>query len=226
MSNDDRYLSRPPDKLRRRISVQDSPDAEKGGIYGIIGTVSLILAIGTPIALLHDDRAAEAAVMGVMFAITAVVALAISVSLLRGTVMVERQPGSHEFSEDKQARGLYDRINAVTKHSTAGWDDDLWQAFFTIGKLLDEKKALNSVTLAQELHDEIDVLIAELDDMIVARKALVDQRRRLGMELTVPGTEAQRIEAGVAEEMEELAMRPLLRQRIAEIKSEGPGELT
>lgn len=226
MNNDDRYLSRPPKKLSREITAQDRLDEREGAIYGILAGFGLLISVAGLAVGLCVDGAEESLFVSGMMGICTVLLIVRSVPLLRKEYTGELGPDPDDFGEDKQTRGLYGRIRAVTKHSTAGWGDDLWQAFFTVGQLIDEKRSLNSVTLAQELHDEIDVLVGELDEMITARKAMVDQRRRLGMDLTVPGTEAQRIEAGVTEEMEELAMRPLLRQRVAEIKNEGPGELT
>lgn len=123
---------------------------------------------------------------------------------------------------DLQARGLLRRISEATFYSTAGFDDDLWQAFFVIGRLIDEKKQLTSIPLAKEVYDDIATLVAELNAMITARVNLIAQRRELGLSLMVPGNETQRVAAGLAEEMEELAMRPLLRARVADIKTSYP----
>lgn len=224
MNNVYRYLSAPPDNLRRRPHWEDGY-LLPGFTLLMISTVILLSGLVTAALIITGSVESNVGWNVGIGAMVTVSGLGVAASLAICLSFTDEIPPS-SFGHDRQARGLYDRIKAVTKHSTAGWDDDLWQAFFTIGKLIDEKKSLTSVTLAQELHDEIETLVAELDEMITARQALVDQRRRLGMELTVPGTEAQRIEVGAVEEMEELAMRPLLRQRIAEIKNEGPGELT
>lgn len=224
MNNDDRYLSTPPERLHRRAHWDDGYQLPGLSLL-MISTVFLLSGLVTAALIIAGTVESSVGWNLGIGAMVAVSGLGVTATLKTCLSFTDEIP-SGSFGHDRQARGLYDRIRAVTKHSTAGWDDDLWQAFFTVGQLIDEKKALNSVTLAQELHDEIDVLVAELGEMITARKAMVDQRRRLEMDLTVPGTEAQRIEAGVTEEMEELAMRPLLRQRVAEIKNEGPGELT
>lgn len=199
-------------KKLRRLSSQ---------LYGLgfIGTLGLLLAVAfvnfSPWTIIVFIAVALASAAS---AITAT-DLSTDRDLSADTMTIY---GGH----DPQVGGYFNRIVAATQYSTAGWKDDLWQSFFVIGRLVDEKKALSSEKLAQELFDEIQALVDELEEMITAREQVIVHRRRLGMTLQVPGTEAQRIEAGAVEEMEELALRPLLRQRIAEIKSEGPGELT
>lgn len=218
MPNEDRYLSKPPDHLRRRMRWFDSHRMTSLNLL-IVSSIFLISGLVTAVLILSG--AVESSVgwnIGIG-AMTLVSGAGVAASLATSLSFTEEIP-AESFNDDKQARGLYVRIKEVTKYSTAGWDDDLWQSFFTIGQLIDEKKALNSISLGRELYDEIEALVSELDEMITARESLVAERRRLGVDLTVPGTEAQRIEAGLSADMEELAMRPLLQQRLTEIGSD------
>lgn len=195
----------------RRLSSQ---------LYGVgfIGTLGLLLAVA------FVDFSPWSIIVFIVVALASA-ASAIMASDLSTDRDLSADTMTISGGYDPQVGGYFNRIVAVTHYSSAGWQDDLWQSFFVIGRLVDEKKTLSSEKLAQELFDEIEQLADELEEMITAREQVIEHRQRLGMTLQVPGTEAQRIEAGAAEEMEELAMRPLLRQRIAEIKSQGPGEL-
>lgn len=219
MDNDDRYLSAAPNHLRRRAHWNDGYRLPGANIL-LISTIFLLSGL-IMAALMITGKAESSLVWDVAIAATIGISGAgVAFSLAMCLSFTQEVP-SESFNHDSQVRGLLVRIEEVTKHSTAGWEDDLWQAFFTIGQLIDEKKAVNSTTLSRELYDEIEDLVAELKEMIAAREALVAERRRLGIDPTVPGTEAQRIEAGLVDEMIELSMRPLLSERVAEIEASG-----
>lgn len=212
------------DKTVMRVDVSSRRKKLKritSPLYGVgfIGTLGLLLAVA------FVDFSVWTTIVFIIVALASA-ASAITASGLSTDRDLSADTMTICGGHDPQVGGYFNRIVAATKCSTAGWQDDLWQSFFVIGRLVDEKKTLSSEKLAQELFDEIEHLTDELEQMITAREQVIEHRRRLGMTLQVPGTEAQRIEAGAVEEMEELAMRPLLRQRISEIKNQGPGELT
>lgn len=117
---------------------------------------------------------------------------------------------------DPQAEGLMLQIAEATQYSRAGWGDDLWQAFFAFGKLIEYKKPLKNASIAREVYHEIQRTRDEIERMIMLRESAVEERLKMGIEPYVPGNESERIEAGVQGEMEELSMRPFLREIIEE----------
>lgn len=223
MNNYTLYLTGPADKIgTRREWLGDRVDILLlvmsvvlllGGVVGIIGALT-----GVP----TDDSLGR----GILaFCSTPWVAAGAYGTVIQvdRNVLTEAVTNSKHGTDD-QVRGLYRRIDAVTEHSTAGWDDDLWQSLFTIGQLCKQKHQVQSVELGQELYDEIRDLVGELNEMITARQNLVDRRRELGMSTTVPGNADQRAVTAASEELEALSFRPLLRDRIEQAKNHKDGE--
>lgn len=121
---------------------------------------------------------------------------------------------------DPQVGNLFFRICDITHEcSTAGWEDDLWQAYFAVGRLIEQKRTLKSEQLAEQLYDRIEHAVEQIEEMYEARYEAVQRRLRLGIDPMVPGNEEQRIAAGIEADAEELAMTPFIADLVSEVQA-------
>lgn len=215
--NKDLYLAARPNNPPQTRRVTLGFDWEYGA-FGLfhIGAATILSSVLCLSTLLHSAPIWMSVVIGI---VPCIGAICFVLCLQRSRFTVSKDIYDCAHGHDEQVTGLYDRIKRITEHSTAGFDDDLWASFIAIGQLIEQKKQLTSVKMTQGVYDKINALVAELNDMLDAREQQVIKRRELGMSLTVPGNAVQRLESGVAEELEELTIRPLLRQQIREIES-------
>lgn len=219
MDKDTLYLTGPPDTTDTRREWIGSPLDIVGLMIGaVLIAIGVFGPIGAATGFFEDD--VNPVVAGALVGLLGLGSGAVAIGYVVSDNVISVPIATSQHGNDDQVRGLYSRIEEVTEHSTAGWDDDLWQSLFAIGQLCEQKHQVQSAELGQELHDAIAALRGELDEMITARQNLVERRRELGMSTTVPGNADQRAVTDAAEELEALAFRPLLRDRIEQAKNQ------